>query len=112
MHHLVAVLVGLVVLLLAALPRADDDHHRAREALRRGDIQPLAAALDAVEARYPGEVLEVELEDEDDDPRHPYVYEIKLLTRDGRVMKLELDAATLEVLEVRGGRGRRGEDDD
>ncbi|MCP5366198.1 MAG: PepSY domain-containing protein [Hyphomicrobiales bacterium] len=114
MRRLRAAIPALAAALLAALPaaapRADDDHDhdRARVALREGKIQPLARVLDRIAADYPGDVLEVELEVEDAGERHPYVYEIRLLTRDGRVLKLELDAATLEVLEVRG----RKDDDD
>jgi uncharacterized membrane protein YkoI len=87
--------------------KADDDDERARAALRAGDVVPLVQVLSKVESLYEGDVLEVELEDEDDDRRDGgtsagFVYEIKLLTPQGNVLKLELDAKTLEVLKVKG----------
>ncbi len=91
---------------------ADDDDERARAAIRAGDIVPLVQVLTKVESLYEGDILEVELEDEDDDRRGDgkgagFVYEIKLLTPRGNVLKLELDAKTLEVLKVKG-RGAEG----
>ena len=88
----------LVVLLLAASPvRADDDDaERARRALERGDVLPLAEVLAAVEQQHPGRVIEVELEEEDG----RLVYELKLLAGGGRLLEIYADARTAEVLEV------------
>ena len=47
-----------------------------------------------MEREHPGQVLEVELEQEDG----RWVYEVKLLQAGGRLMKLELDAGTGAVL--------------
>lgn len=78
---------------------ADDrrDHERARAAVAAGDILPLARVLDKVSATHPGEVLEVELEREDG----LWVYELRLLTPRGELMKLEVDARDARVLRVR-----------
>ena len=48
----------------AGIARADDasDSGRARAALARGDIRPLAGILAAVEQRYEGRVIDTELE--------------------------------------------------
>lgn len=54
-------------------------------------IQPLATILRAVLARYPGQVLDVELE-RDEHGRH--LYEIKVAQADGRQRELSVDAAT------------------
>ncbi|AWK87711.1 PepSY domain-containing protein [Azospirillum thermophilum] len=104
----VLILAGLLVLPGAA--RADrEDHDRAREALRAGRILPLEGIVDKAVATFGGTVLDVEIEehdhDDDDDPDlPPFVYEIKLLTPGGRIMKLVYDAASGELLAARGRR--------
>jgi uncharacterized membrane protein YkoI len=76
----------------SAAAHADDDHERVRAAREAGRILPLRELLARVEAEHPGEVLEVELEDE----HGRLVYEIKLLRPGGRVTKLHYDATTGE----------------
>ena len=63
---------------------------------------PLGQVLERIAPAYPGQVLEVELEREDG----RWVYELKLLAADGRLLRLELDARTAEVLRVRQRDGR------
>jgi uncharacterized membrane protein YkoI len=101
-----ALRLTLVLLTLAgaALPVAvradDDDHDRARSLVERGRIKPLDEILARLPASYRGEVLSVELDE--DDGR--YVYEIELLTADGRRVKVEVDAARGTIVS--------GDDDD
>ena len=73
---------------------ADSDQDRARAAVQAGQVLPLKTVLERLEREHPGQVLEVELEQ--DDGR--WIYEIKLLQPGGRLVKLELDAATAAVL--------------
>jgi uncharacterized membrane protein YkoI len=94
--------VGLCVLaasMLAAHPLVadDDDHERARAALSEGRILPLAEILKRLSVELPGEVIEVELE-QDDDGR--FEYEIKVLTTDGRVKEAEIDAADGRIISI------------
>lgn len=98
-----------VLALLAALAggaRADDDndHERAREALRSGRALPLEEIVAKANAAFPGDILDVEFEDEDGQ----IVYEIKTITAEGRILKLKYDAATGDLLEVRGRHGHHG----
>lgn len=80
---------------LTALPAAaDKDHDRARAALQARQVLPLKTVLERLEREHPGEVLEVELEQ--DDGR--WVYEVKLLQAGGRLVRLEVDAASGAVL--------------
>ena len=89
-----ALLWGLLGLAPVA---ARDDHEQAREAVQAGQILPLRQILEALERSHPGRVLEVELE-----RRHDlWMYEVKLLQPDGRLVKLRLDARTGEVLQRR-----------
>lgn len=78
------------------------DQDRAREAMLRGDIAPLADALRIIERQYPGEILEVELEEEDDFNPPVFLYEIKVLSAQGEVLKVKLHAKDLEIIEVKG----------
>jgi uncharacterized membrane protein YkoI len=100
-------LVGTLVAAFAvpAWAGGEGDHERARAAVQAGDVLPLATVLERLKRSHPGQVLEVELEQEDG----RWVYEIKLLQADGQLLKLELDARTAQTLEVRrkgGGKGR------
>jgi len=98
----------VAVVLLSGPATADDDsdHERARQALAGGNVAPLALILEKVESLYPGKVIEVELESEGDEGEEPYVggflYEIKLLTPEGDVLKIHMDAATMELMRVVG----------
>lgn len=74
---------------------ADPDHDRARRALQAGQAMPLDQILAAVAKQHPGQVLEVELESR---PRG-LLYEIKILSAQGAVTKLKVDAKTGEVLD-------------
>lgn len=83
---------------VAARDDDDDDHDRARAALQAGDIRPLSEILDAAAREFPGQVLEVELEHE----HGAWIYEMKVLAKDGAVLKLEYDARTATLLRARG----------
>lgn len=92
-------LSGLALLVLGASPllRAEehDSHELAREALEQGRVLPLRAVLKKIERDYQGQVLKVEFEQEYD----RYLYEIRLLQSDGRVVKLKINAVDGRVLE-------------
>jgi uncharacterized membrane protein YkoI len=95
-------LVRLPVICLAAalvwpLARADSDQDRARAAVQAGQVLPLRTVLERLERDHPGQVLEVELESEEG----RWVYEVKLLQAGGRLIKLDIDAASGAVLQRR-----------
>ena len=87
-------LLWLALILPAAAGDDDRDHRRAGDAVRDGRARPLAEILRIVRPQL-GEILEVEL-DEDDGV---LVYEIKYLDRRGRRMEAEIDARTGRILE-------------
>ena len=96
-----ALVVLAAVLAAAVFPaRAGEDHDAARRAVEAGTIRPLSEILAAIEARHPGRVLEAELERDDKAPSR-YIYEIKVLTADGRVLKIEADAKTAEIVRIK-----------
>jgi uncharacterized membrane protein YkoI len=96
--------LALILSLIAAPAFADrDDHDRARRALEAGEILPLARILSAAEAARPGRVIELDLER--DDGR--WIYELEVVSPEGRLYEMEIDAATGAVLKIEG----EGEDD-
>jgi uncharacterized membrane protein YkoI len=80
----------------AAHSPAGDDTARIRLAVARGLVLSLPRILDIVQHRVPGEVLKVELEEMSD----RLGYEVKVLTADGRVQEIKLDARTGAILKV------------
>ena len=104
----IAIPFSLAAVLLAAFalglsPRAlagshhHDDHVEARALLQRGEILPLSRILAIVQQRVPGDVVEVELEH---GKHHGWEYEVKVLTAQGRVREVKLNARTGEVRKV------------
>jgi uncharacterized membrane protein YkoI len=94
-----------IALLAAAAPflstpsQADgrkDDAERALRESRAGEIMPFARLAQIVLERYPGRVVEADL-DEDDGRM---IYEIRILQGNGRVLEVEVDAATGRILDV------------
>lgn len=89
--------LAVLLSLIAGPALADrDDHDRARRALEAGEVLPLSEILAAVEAAQPGRVIEVELER--DDGR--WIYELELVAPDGRLVEIEIDAATADILDI------------
>lgn len=89
-----ALAVVLATALASPAALADNEQDRARAAVQAGKVLPLKTLLERLEREHPGQVLEVELEQEDG----RWIYEIKLLQPGGRLVKLELDAASGTVL--------------
>lgn len=92
-----ALALGLSALLMATGPvsaRDRGDHERAREAVMSGQILPLSTVLQKLEREQAGQVLEIELEPSAD----RWIYEVKLLQASGQLLRLEVDAATGEVI--------------
>ena len=91
--------IVLVALLLApAAAHADGDHERARKALQAGQVLPLKTILDKATERFPGDLIEAELEEE----HGRMVYELKLISPEGNVMKLIFDARDGSLISAKG----------
>lgn len=88
----------LLAALLAATPALagrDLDQDEALRLRREGVIQPLDTLIQPLLERYPGaRLLEAELEEE----HGRFIYELELLTRQGVVREIELDAGTGTLL--------------
>ena len=93
--------IALIIGLVASVPWAVADEDEEIPGNMEG-VAPLRSLLAQVHEAYPGQVLEVELEREEYGKGDIWVYEIKLLTEKGRVLKLEYDAINLELLKIKG----------
>jgi uncharacterized membrane protein YkoI len=93
--------VSLAIGLAASWPgpaaAGDEDHVEARALLRAGKILPLARILELALKRVPGDVIEVDLDHE----ARGWEYDVKVLTANGRVRKVTLDAKTGVVLKIK-----------
>ena len=87
MHILLAAFMILSPLQVAM---ADDDYIEARRLLDSGEILPLEVILKNVRQTFPGKVLEVELEKED----QQIVYEMEILGDNGVIKEIYIDAKT------------------
>lgn len=61
-----------------------------------------ADAAARAQERFDGSVLDVELDDADDDEPATEVYEVKLLTSTGVIIRVRIDATTGAYLEAKG----------
>lgn len=75
----------------------EEDQDEVYQAVQKGLIKPFSDLFAKVEQDLHGRVIKVELEEDDDH----WVYELKLLYEQN-VIKVEYDAATLEMIEIRG----------
>lgn len=99
-RHLLCLSFLLLAAALAfgAKAQADEDSDRVRRALQAGEIRPLSEVMAVLEKSYPGQLLEVEIEEK----RGRIYYEIKQLSDKDRVLKILVDARTLEIFRVIG----------
>lgn len=90
-------LFGVALLALSLGAQASpDDHDQARSALEAGEIRPIGEVLTMASAEVPGDVVEIELERE----RGRWIYELKIITPDGRLLEVEMDASDASLIEV------------
>ncbi|PQP02659.1 peptidase [Pseudomonas frederiksbergensis] len=88
--------MGLALLVFCSVVMARDlDQDEALRLRQQGVILPLEQLLQQALDRYPGaKLLEAELEEKHD----VYVYEVELLTTEGVVRELDVDAITGHLL--------------
>lgn len=94
-----ATVLASVGLLASPAGHADDklNQSEVRQLREAGKILPMEDILARSRAAQPGQIVEVELDRENG----KYVYEVKLIDERNAVHKLELDAASGEVLSRR-----------
>ena len=72
----------------------EEDHVRARRALEQGDVRPLSEILTKLEGSLDGDIVGIEFEVEG----NQYIYEFKLVTPEGRLVSVYVDAGTAAIL--------------
>ncbi len=88
--------LAALVLAASAAVAADISQETARELRNAGAILALESILDKVRERYPeARLLEADLEKDDG----IYIYELEILTREGQVRELEVDASRARILD-------------
>jgi uncharacterized membrane protein YkoI len=75
------------------------DGDRARGALERGEVLPLEQVIARLEGHIHGEISRIELEKEDG----IWVYEFKVISPQGRMIEVHIDAKTGKLI------GKKGE---
>jgi uncharacterized membrane protein YkoI len=98
MKNLITLTLALVTLPLAVGGQTAPapDFEIAAEAVAKGEILPLAEVLKKLDDVQPGRVVEVELEISDG----LRVYEVELVTDDGRLIEVDIDVATGTIVEM------------
>jgi uncharacterized membrane protein YkoI len=76
---------------------SDKDHDKARRELAKKEILPLDQVLAKVHAQVPGDIIDVEFEEED----NIWIYEFKIIEPAGKVVKIVADAKTGEILKTK-----------
>lgn len=82
-----------------AAPGVEDEEEEDAKP-RYGEVASVEQLLVQIRQRFDGRVLKVELDQEWRRDGRIWVYEAKLLTQAGEVLKLEYDARSLELIEV------------
>ncbi len=96
LKHLLLMLPLMALVGSVAYADSDKDHDKARQILAKKEILPLDQVLAKVRAEVPGDVIDVELEDEDDG----WIYEFKIIEPSGKVVKIEADAKNGTILKT------------
>jgi len=83
-----AIFAFLLLIGASTLVFSEEDHDRAKILRERGDILPLGEILKKAQQEHPGQVLEVELEEE----AGKIIYELEFLDDAGLVWEMKYDA--------------------
>jgi len=76
-------------------------HNRARDALKSGRIVSLSIIRGMIRKRFSGKIIDVLLIEPEWEGR-PYIYKVKLLQENGRLLMLRLNASNAQIVSVRG----------
>lgn len=75
----------------------DEDQDEVYDAVKKGLIKPFSELYVTVDKQLNGRLIKVELEEDDNE----WVYELKLV-HENNVIKVEYNATTLELMEIKG----------
>jgi len=93
------VLAALIAVALCAPPAsADSDQDRARKAMEQGQVLPLNAVLRQIRHACRGRILDAQLSQ----GGRGWIYRVRVLTADGRVADVAVDAQSGQLLGMSG----------
>lgn len=73
----------------------------ARDALKSGRIVSLGVIRQRVRQSFPGKIVDVRLQEPRGNNR-PYIYKVKVLRKDGKLLELKINAANGSIVGVKG----------
>ncbi|AJR06037.1 hypothetical protein H744_1c1012 [Photobacterium gaetbulicola Gung47] len=76
----------------------EEDHDDVMRAVQQGLVQPFSSLQSKVDEQLHGRIIRVELEEDDD----IWIYELKLIDPNNNIVRVEYDAKTLTILEIKG----------
>lgn len=79
---------------------AFSEQENARDAYQRGEIMSLEDIRRNVQRDFNGQIISTRLKSENAD----YIYKFRVLSPDGNMMTIDVDARTSRVIDVRGRR--------
>ncbi|NOZ41933.1 MAG: hypothetical protein GXP02_02015 [Alphaproteobacteria bacterium] len=82
-------------------PKQRYRYNKARKALRSGRIVSLSVIRRRIRQSFPGKIVDVRLQEPRGENRR-YIYIVKLLRKDGRLLVLRINAANARIISVRG----------
>ncbi len=87
--------LALVAILVGSAPPAPsaDEVDDLRQAVKRGEIRPLADILSVIRGELPGDVAGVEVERENG----RWLYEFRVVDKKGRLFEIYVDAKTATI---------------
>ena len=97
---LLRLFLGLTVALFGFLSPAYPDEDIVEYQQLKAEVIPVEQLFQQVKREFEGIILELELEEED----LRWIYEVKLLTPQGNVLKINYDAKSIALLTVKGQR--------
>lgn len=83
---------SFLLLTLITAPAVADDQQQARLGVQQGRYVPLETVIHNALQRYPGQLLEADLDDD--------TYEVEILRADGMVVELDYDARSGKLLKI------------
>ncbi|MGR6839782.1 PepSY domain-containing protein [Aliivibrio wodanis] len=75
----------------------DEDQDEVYDAVQAGLVKPFSDLYSTVEKDFHGRIIKVELDEDDNE----WTYELKLV-HDNNIIKVEYNAATLAITEIKG----------
>ena len=95
----ISIVIASLLWSIASLSRADDDDvdmDEVMKSVRSGAAMPLAEIRARISNRLDGDIVRVAVKREDGH----LVYEVRVLKADGKLVEVEVDAASGRILEI------------